>query len=108
MGVLIADHAIVTSLDQCTTLDLEESAEVLKQFHLESVVLRVILYVSLMILKILHNVLLLSELSIEEFGVALELIGQAFVRSIEELGFISDSLEECVVNFVLDIVRVIS
>jgi hypothetical protein len=61
-----------------------------------------------MILKILHNVLLLSELCIEEFGVALELIGQPFVRSIEELGFISDSLEECVINFVLDIVRVIS
>mmetsp|Transcript_28452 Transcript_28452/g.27423 ORF Transcript_28452/g.27423 Transcript_28452/m.27423 type:complete len:133 (-) Transcript_28452:82-480(-) len=59
-----------------------------------------------MVLQVLHNVFLLSQLSIEVFLVAFELIAEPFVRLTDELGFIANSLEESIINLSLDVVRV--
>ena len=63
---------------------------------------------SLVILQVLHDVFLLSQLSIKEFRVALELIREALVRSVQELGLVGDPLQEGVIDLILDVVRVVA
>jgi hypothetical protein len=60
------------------------------------------------ILQVLHNIFLLSELGIEELRIAFELIAQSLVWSIEEFSLITDSLKESVIDFILNIVRVVA
>jgi hypothetical protein len=71
---------------------------------LECIVLRIVFDMTLMILEVFDNVLLLAKLSVEELRVALELIAQTLVRCIKELCFITNSLEERVIDFILDVV----
>ena len=63
---------------------------------------------SLMILEVLHDVLLLSELSIKELRVALELVGEALVRCVQELGLVCDSLQESIIDLILNVVGVVA
>lgn len=46
-------------------------------------------------------------LGIEEVRVAFELIGKSLVRSVEEFSFVLDSLLECFVYLILDVIVVI-
>ena len=62
----------------------------------------------LVILEVFHDVLLLSQLRIEELGVGLELVGEALVRRVQEFRLIRDSLQEGVIYFVLDVIRVVT
>lgn len=62
----------------------------------------------LVILEVFHDVLLLSQLRIEELGVGLELVGEALVRRVQEFRLIRDSLQEGVINLVLDVIRVVT
>lgn len=61
LSVLVANEA-VAALGDGLTLHVEESAQVLVNFHLIAVVFRVILDVSLMGTQVFHNVFLLSQL----------------------------------------------
>jgi hypothetical protein len=61
-----------------------------------------------MILEVLHDVLLLSELSIKELRVALELVGEALVRCVQELGLVCDSLQESIIDLILNVVGVVA
>jgi len=57
-----------------------------------------------MCLKVLHDRLLLSQLCVEELGVGLEFVGQTLLRLVDELGLVTDSLQEGVVDLRLDVV----
>ena len=104
LGVLIAYHAIVAALNDRAPLHLQQPSEVFKQFNLQRIVLAVVFDVSLMILQVFHDVLLLAQLGIEELRVGLELVAQALVGRVQELGLIADALEERVVYFILNVV----
>jgi hypothetical protein len=64
--------------------------------------------VSLVVLQIFQNVFLLSQFGIEEVGVRFELSRELFVLRREELGLVSDTLEEGIVDFCLDVVLMVS
>jgi len=63
--------------------------------------------VALVVLQVLHYVLLLSQLGIEELRVALELLAQTLIRGVQEPRFVPDALEEGVVDLVLNVVSMI-
>lgn len=63
---------------------------------------------SLVVLQIFQNVFLLSQFGIEEVGVRFELSRELFVLRREELGLVSDTLEEGIVDFCLDVVLMVS
>jgi hypothetical protein len=66
LGVLITDHAIIATLDNGATFHFQKGTQVLEQFNLQGIVLTIVLDVSLVVFKILNDVLLLSQLCIEE------------------------------------------
>ena len=100
-------QTIVSTLVSDSLLDLEQLLEVLEEAHLLRVVLGVVLDVLLVRLKVLDDVLLLSQLGVEELRVGLELVSQLLVWLVQELGLVSDSLEEGVVDLGLDVVVVV-
>ena len=59
-------------------------------------------------MKLVTEVQIKTYLSIEEFSITFELIAQSFVCLIHKLSFVSNSLEECIIYFTLDIIRMIS
>lgn len=58
-------------------------------------------------LEVLHDVLLLAQLRVEELRVRLELIGESLVGLVQELGLVADSLEESIIDLSLDVVVVV-
>ena len=102
--VLVSTKSLIGPLGSCTSLDFKETAEVLEKLDLESVVFRVVLNMALVILQVLDNVLLLSELSVEEILVALEFVTESLVRCVHEFGFISNSLKEGIIDLILNVV----
>ena len=58
-------------------------------------------------LEVLHDALLLSKLRVEELRVALELVGETLLRLVDELGFVTDSLQESIIDLSLDIVMMV-
>lgn len=50
----------------------------------------------------------ISYLSIEEIRVTLELLGQSLIRLSQKFGFVANSLQEGIVDLVLDVIVVVS
>ena len=71
------------------------------------VVLRVVLDVLLVRLQVFDDVFLLPQFGVEVFGVRLELVRKSLLWLTQELGFVSDSLQERVVDLGLDVVLVV-
>jgi len=63
--------------------------------------------VSLVVFQVFQNVFLLSQLCIEEVGVGLEFSRELFVLGRQEFGFVTDTLQEGVVDFCLDVVLMV-
>lgn len=68
--------------------------------------MRIFLDMSLMIFHFLKNVLLLSQLGLEEIGVGLELGRETLVRLIQVLRLVVDPLLERLLNIGLDVLHV--
>jgi hypothetical protein len=68
------------------------------------VVLGVVLDVLLMSFQISNDSLLLVELGIEEVGITLEFVCKSLLWLVNEFGFISNSLKECIIYLSLNIV----
>jgi len=108
LSILITDHAVIVSLSDRAAFNLKQCAQIFEQLCLHCVVFTVVLDVPLMIFQIFHYVFLLSQFGIKEFRIALEFRGQTFVRCVQKLCLISDSLEEGVIDFILDVIGVIA
>lgn len=61
----------------------------------------------LMRFQIFDDGVLLLQFGVEEVGVRFEFVGQSLVWLGDELGLVSDSLEECIVNLSLNIVLMV-
>jgi hypothetical protein len=104
---LITNHAVIWTFLGSFALDSQKKLQILKETHLLRVILIIVLNVFLMSLQVLDNAILLLQLGIEEVSVTLEFIGQSLLWLIDELGFIANSLQECVINLSLDIVLMV-
>lgn len=106
--ILISDHAsICSSILCCSPLYFQKSFQVLEKSHLLSIIFRVVLDVLLMGFKILNDVFLLSQLCIEEILVAFKFICQFLIRLVNELSFVSNSLQECIVDLSLNVIEMV-
>jgi hypothetical protein len=77
--VFVPDHAVVV-VGNSLSFDFEELTQVFEQLHLIAKVLCVVLNVSLMGTEVLHDILLLSQLCLEEFLVRFEFLREALIR----------------------------
>lgn len=100
---MVTNKVVGTTILGGPSFNLQNSLKVLEKSHLLGVVLRVILDVLLMGFQVLNNTLLLSKFCIKEFRVRFELVCQPFLWLVEELGLVSNSLEESVVDLNLDV-----
>jgi hypothetical protein len=91
--VFVTDHTVVV-VGYSLSFDLKKLTQVLEQLHLIAKVLCVILDVPLMGTEVLHNILLLSQLCLEEFLIRFELLGKTFVRVAQMLCFITNTSSE--------------
>lgn len=106
--ILVADHAGVSAAIPCgPSLHFEERLQILEEGHLLRVGHCVILDVLLVRFEIVQDVVLLSQLGVEEVRVALELVRQFLLRLADELALVVDSLEEGFVDLRLDVVVVV-
>jgi hypothetical protein len=57
--------------------------------------------------QILDDVLLLSELGVEELGVGFELVGQPLLWLVQKLCLVANPFKKSIINFRLDVVIVV-
>ena len=100
-------HQAVAAFFRSSSLDFEKLLEVLEELHLLSEVVSVVLDVLLVRSEVFNNHLLLPELGIEQFRVALVLVRQALVRLVDELRLVANPFEECIVDFSLNVIEVV-
>lgn len=93
LSIFVTNHSI-SALGNSSPLSLEEVLQVLEQLHLTSKVLGVVFDVPLVSTQILHDVLLLTELGVEELLVGFELSREALVRVANVLSFVGNTLLE--------------
>lgn len=106
--VLVADHtSFGSTVSGRPSLDFEKVLQVLEESHLLGILDRVVLDVLLVRLQVVQDAVLLSQLRVEEVGVALEFRSQLLIGLVYEFALVADSLQESFVDLRLDVVVVV-
>lgn len=103
MRVLVA-YEPVAAAESGANLDVEEIAQVLKDFHLVAVVFTVILYVALRLSQFTHYRLLLFLLDLEVLVEGLDVWHEALIRVRDVLGLSLNAFLERFENVCLHVI----